>query len=131
MEVFEQFGRLKMLCDNIANLNDEIELVAILNHKGRVIEISPDNDNVTKEFTLQKREMFFMQCVLQSTMSKEHDYEFGEVTSSVLERKKFTIYSFDLHSYVILAVSNPVLNPLEIKNYILETITSSTKKIEQ
>lgn len=118
-----------ILCNDISNLDNDIELVAVLNHKGRVIEIKAREEGIDKDLTLQKREMFFMQSVLQTSMNKDHDDEFGKVKSSILERERFTTLSFEFFNYVILAVSRPNLNPIQLKNNILEKI-NNIKKVE-
>ncbi|MDE1769782.1 MAG: hypothetical protein KGI28_04425 [Thaumarchaeota archaeon] len=110
------------LCANIAKINDSIELVAILNNKGRVIEISEREDGINKELMPQKREMFFMESVLKSSMNKEHDNEFGKVHGTIIEREKFTIFSFDVLNYVIVVISRPLLNPISVKNNIVNDI---------
>lgn len=118
-----------ILCRNIADLDENIELVAVLNHRGRVIEIKAREEGIDKALTLQKREMFFMQCVLQASMNRDHDDEFGKVKSMILERERFTTLSFEFFNYVVLAVSRPNLNPIQLKNDILEKI-NSTRKME-
>ncbi len=126
---FDSYFGFESLCNDIANLDENIELVAVLNHKGRVIEIKAREEGIDKALTLQKREMFFMQSVLQASMNRDHDDEFGKVKSSILERERFTTLSFEFLSYVILAVSRPNLNPIQLKNNILEKI-DYIKKVE-
>src|SRR5579864_662034 len=104
---YDDYFGFEILCKNIADLDENIELVAVLNHKGRAIEIKAREEGIDKSLTPQKREMFFMQCVLQASMNRDHDDEFGKVKSSILERERFTTLSFEFLSYVILAVSRP------------------------
>lgn len=116
-----------ILCNDIANLDSDIEFVAVLNHKGRVIETKAREKGIDKASTMQKREMFFMQCVLQTSMNRDHDDEFGKVKSSILERERSTTLSFEFLNYVILVVSRPSLNPIQLKNNILEKMNSIRK----
>ena len=118
-----------ILCNDISNLDENIELVAVLNHKGRVIETRAREEGIDKSLTLQKREMFFMQCVLQTSMNRDHDDEFGKVKSSILERERFTTLSFEFYNYVILVVLRPSLDLIELKNSILKEI-GNIKKVE-
>ena len=115
------------LCANIAQIEDSIELVAILNNKGRVIEMAARDEGINKDLTPQKKEMFFMESVLKSSMNKEHDHEFGKVHGAIIEREKFTIFSFDVLNYVIVVISRPLLNPIDLKNNIVNTIMSLRK----
>ena len=110
------------LCNDITNLDASIELVAVLNQKGRAVEIKVRETGIDRDFTPVKREMFFMQCVLQASMNKDQDDEIGRIKSSVFERERFTIFSFEFVSYVILVVSRPILYPMKLKNSISEKI---------
>ncbi|HJW19169.1 MAG TPA: DUF6659 family protein [Candidatus Nitrosotalea sp.] len=127
--IHDNYFGFDALCNDITNLDNDIELVAVLNHKGRVIEIKAREEGIDKALTVQKREMFFMQSVLQTSMNRDHDDEFGKVKSSILERERFTTLSFEFHNYVILVVSRPSLNPIQLKNNILEKM-NSIRKIE-
>jgi hypothetical protein len=120
--VFESQFRFYSLCNSISIIDESIELVAVLNQKGRIIEMAARGEGVNKDLTPQNREMFFMECILQFSMYKDQDYEFGRVKSLILEREKFTIFSFEMLNYVILIVSRPVLNPIQLKKIILELI---------
>lgn len=116
------------LCNEISNMDENISFVAVLNHKGRVVEIKV-KEMIYNHFAPVKKEMLFMQCVLQASMNKDHDDEFGKVTSSILEREKFTMFSFEFFNYIILVVSRPVKNPIQLKSMVIEKI-NNIKKVE-
>lgn len=126
---FESLFEFDVLCSNIAKIDESIEIVAVLNNKGRVIEMITLEDGINKYLTPQKREMLFMECVLKSSMNKEYDHEFGKVQSSILMREKFIVFSFEMLDYVILVISKPVFNLIHLKNSISEAIINS-KKVE-
>ncbi|HET6458714.1 MAG TPA: hypothetical protein VFG24_07550 [Nitrosopumilaceae archaeon] len=126
---FDNIFGFDALCSDITNLDEDIELVAVLNQKGRAIEMKAREEGIDKDLTPQKREMFFMQCVLQTLMNRDHDDECGKVKSSILERERFTIFLFEFFNYVILTVSRPILNPMHLKNSISEKI-ANIKKVE-
>lgn len=125
--IHDNYFGFDILCNDIASLDNDIEFVAVLNHKGRVIETKAREKKIDKALTIQKREMFFMQCVLQTSMNRDHDDEFGKVKSSILERERSTMLSFEFLNYVILVVSRPSLNPIQLKNNILEKMNSIRK----
>ncbi|MDE1814069.1 MAG: hypothetical protein KGH87_03315 [Thaumarchaeota archaeon] len=125
--IHDNYFGFDILCNDIASLDNDIEFVAVLNHKGRVIETKAREKKIDKASTIQKREMFFMQCVLQTSMNRDHDDEFGKVKSSILERERSTMLSFEFLNYVILVVSRPSLNPIQLKNNILEKMNSIRK----
>ncbi len=124
---FESLFEFDVLCCNISQIDENIELTAVLNNKGRAIEMTAKENGINKDLTPMKREMLFMESVLKSNMNKEHNHEFGNVYSSILEREKFTVFSFEMLEYVILVISKPIINPMELKNRISETIISSRK----
>jgi hypothetical protein len=126
---FDSAFGFETLCTDIANLDESIELVAVLNPKGRAVEIKVKEEGIERDLTPIKREMFFMQCVLQSSMNKDQDEEFGRIKSSVFERERFTIFSFGYFNYVIVIVSRPILNTTQLKDSISEKIVN-IKKIE-
>ena len=119
---FDSTFEFDSLCRNIANIDENIELVAVLNNKGRAIEMITKEEGINRDLPPQKREMLFMEFVLKSNMNKEHNQEFGRVFSSILEREKFTVLSFEISDYVLLVITKPFTNPIEIKNRISETI---------
>ncbi|MDE1831108.1 MAG: hypothetical protein KGI02_01930 [Thaumarchaeota archaeon] len=125
--IHDNYFGFDILCNDIANLDNDVEFVAVLNHKGRVIETKARENGIDKILTMQKREMFFMQCVLQTSMNRDHDDEFGKVKSSILERERSTTLLFEFFNYVILVVSRPSLNPIQLKNSIMEKINNIKK----
>ena len=124
---FENSFEFDAVCNNITGIDESIELVAVLNNKGRAIEMTAREEGVNRELTPQKREMLFMESVLKSNMNKEHNHEFGNVYCSILEREKFTVFSFEVLNYVLLVITRPSSNPMELKNKISEVLISSRK----
>jgi len=116
------------LCDDISNLDINIEMVTVLNQKGRPIEIKV-REGTDVDLTPVKQEMFFMQCVLQISMNKDQDEEFGIVKNTIFERERFTIFSFEFFSYVILVISRSIPDSMYLKNSISEKIIN-IKKVE-
>ncbi|MGB9124152.1 MAG: DUF6659 family protein [Nitrosotalea sp.] len=124
---FESLFEFDALCSSIAKIDDNIELVAVLNNKGRAIEMNAKENGINRDLPPQKREMLFMEYVLKSNMNKEHNHEFGKVFSSILEREKFTVLSFEILEYVLLVITKSITNPIDLKNRISETIISSRR----
>ena len=125
--IFENAFRFDILCNDIVNLDENIEMVTVLNSKGRPIEMKVREETV--DLTPVKKEMFFMQSVLQTSMNKDQDEEFGRVKSVIFERERCTIFLFEFFNYVILVVSTSVTYPMNLKNCIYEKIVS-IKKVE-
>lgn len=124
---FESLFEFDILCNNISQIDKNIELTAVLNNKGRAIEMVAKENGINKDLTPVKKEMLFMESVLKSNMNKEHNHEFGNVYSSILEREKFTVFSFEMLEYVILVISKPITNPIGLKNRISQIVINSRK----
>ncbi|MDE1842592.1 MAG: hypothetical protein KGH95_02955 [Thaumarchaeota archaeon] len=114
------------MCNEIINIDNNINLVVVLNNKGRVVETKV-REAIDTYYNPLKKEMFFMQCVLQASMNKDHDDELGRVTSTIHEREKFTMFSFEFFNYVIVVVSRPINNLIQLKRSIIEKINDSKK----
>lgn len=124
---FDSLFEFDTLCNNISQIDQSIELTAVLNNRGRAIETVVRENGINKDLTAQKREMLFMESVLKSNMNKEHNHEFGNVFSSILEREKFTLFSFEISEYVILVISKRIIDPMNLKNRISEIIINNRK----
>lgn len=125
---FDSAFGFDILCNDIANLDENIEMVTILNSKGRPIEMKI-REGTEIDLTPVKKEMFFMQSVLQASMNKDQDEEFGRVKCTIFERERGTIFSFEFLNYVILVITRSVSYPMHLKNSIMEKI-ANIKKVE-
>ena len=77
--------KLDELCNSIIGINKNIQTVAIINKLGRPVKKVTRDDSL-KQLPQPKDEMFFMQCVLQISMGKEYDSEYGPINYHLLER---------------------------------------------
>jgi hypothetical protein len=116
-----QFDRL---CDLILNNNERINLVAIIDRKGRVIENKMRDDRVIKDLTDQKREMLFMESALQLSMIRDFDDEFGAMKYTYSTREKISFFTFLLNDYAIIVLCEPGENPLLLAAQVVEIINS-------
>jgi len=90
------------LCDEIVELDEQIQGVVIVNQKGRIIENKMRDDRVTKELSIEKNEMLFMEITLQMSMYHDFDNEFGPVKYGFLIREKFSILSLSLEEFTVI-----------------------------
>ena len=120
----EQSTQLDILCGLILDSNERIILVAIIDQKGRVIENKMRDDRVIKNLTDQKREMLFMESALQLSMIRDFDDEFGAMKYTYSTREKISFFTFSLHSYGIIVLSDPGENPLLLAAQVVEIINS-------
>lgn len=118
---------LDILCKQISSIDDRIELVAIINHKGRVVEMAASDDGINKDLTPHKREMLFMEFVLQASMNGEYDDEFGKVKGLILQREKVFAFSFQIYDCLLIAITKPVPEPTVLQQRIAEIIFNYSK----
>lgn len=118
---------LDILCKQVSSIDDRIELVAVINHKGRVVEMAASDDGINKDLTPHKREMLFMEFVLQASMNGEYDDEFGKVKGLILQREKVHTFSFQIYDCLLIAITKPVPEPTVMQQRIAEIIFNYTK----
>ena len=126
-ETLEHPQPLDILCKQVSSVDDRIELIAIINRKGRVVEMAARDDGVNRDLTPHKREMLFMEFVLQASMNGEYDDEFGKVKGLILQREKVSAFSFQIYDYLLIAITKPVPEPTVIQQRIVEIIFNYTK----
>ena len=122
IETLERRLPLDLICKQISCIDDHIDLVAILNHKGRVEDMIARDDGVNRDLTSHKREMLFMECVLHASMHQEYDDEFGKVKGTVIQREKINSFTFQIGDYFLLAITKPVNNPIALQQKISAVI---------
>lgn len=122
IEAFKPQQSLDNLCKKISGIDDHIEMVAILNRKGRVVEMIARDDGVNQDLTVHKREMLFMEFVLQASMNREYDDEFGKVKGLILQREKVSAFSFQIYDHILVVLTKPVFEPMIFQQRIKEII---------
>lgn len=118
---------MDILCKQVSGIDDHIELVAIINRKGRVVEMIARDDGVNRDLSSHKREMLFMEFVLQASMNGEYDDEFGKVKGLILQREKISAFSFQIYDCLLIVIARPVSEPTAIQQRIAEIIFNYTK----
>lgn len=118
---------MDILCKQVSGIDDHIELVAIINRKGRVVEMIARDDGVNRDLSSHKREMLFMEFVLQASMNGEYDDEFGKVKGLILQREKVSAFSFQIYDCLLIVIARPVPEPTAIQQRITEIIFNYAK----
>ncbi len=114
---------LESLCDSIIKLNKSIQSVAIINNKGRVME-KISRSRFTRQFPDHLNELFCMTCVLQISMGRDFDENFGHINYHISERSNLTIITFPLDENVILITTNKNISPIILARKIIDTINN-------
>lgn len=121
-ETLEPMQSLETLCEQVSGIDDRIGIVAILNRKGRVVEMIARDDGVIRDLTPHKREMLFMEFVLLASMNREYDEEFGPVKCLIIQREKVSAFSFQVFDHLLVAMTRPVFEPITFQQRIYEAI---------
>jgi hypothetical protein len=108
------------LCNEIIELDKQIQGVVIVNQKGRIIENIMRDDRVTKELSEQKNEMLFMGFTLQMSMFHDFDNEFGPVKYGFLIREKYSILSLPLDEFMVIVFSDSQLDHFSLYKKIIK-----------
>ena len=115
--------KLDGLCNSIIGINKNIQSVAIINKLGRAVK-KVARDGSLKQLPQPKDEMFFMQCVLQISMGREYDSEYGPINYHLLERENLIMITFPMHDHVILVTIKKDTSPISLARKIANTINS-------
>ena len=118
----ERNTQLYGLCELILDSNEGIDLVAIIDQKGRVIENKIRDDRVIKNLTEQKKEMLFMESALQLSMIQDFNDEFGAVKYTYSTREKVSFFLFLINDYGVIVISEPNENPSLLATKVIEII---------
>ncbi len=107
--ILERKNLSETILEKITRIDDQIDIVAMINDRGRLIDIVSRDDGIIKDLTAQKKEMMFMEFALQASMNKEYNDEFGKVKFSILQRERVLAFLFYTHKdrlIVVLTSSN-------------------------
>ena len=116
------------LCDSILRLHKSIQSVAIINNHGKVIE-KISRPAFIKQFPNHLNELFCMSCVLQISMGKDFDENYGTINYYISERSNLTIITFPLDKDVILITTNKNISPVTLAKKTVDIINNYVKQL--
>jgi hypothetical protein len=73
-------------------------------------------------------EMFFMQCVLQVSMGRDFDEQYGPINYYISERDNLTMLTFPIDDHIILVTVNKNVSPISLARKIVNTINDHRKQ---
>lgn len=118
---------MESLCDSILRLNKSVQSVAVINNKGRAIE-KISRPQFAKQFPDHLSELFCMSCVLQVSMGKDFDENYGPINYHISERTNLTMITFSLNENVILITIDKSTSPITISRKIVYIINDHQKQ---
>lgn len=109
----EDAVRFSDFCKKLIEFDSNVALVAIINKKGRILELQV-KEHFSSQLDDKELEMLFMQRVLQTTMIKESDDKLGTFNYTLTKRKKFYEYTAEFGDGMILVIIDSVLSLSDI-----------------
>ena len=119
---------LESLCDSILRLNKSIQSVAVINNHGKIME-KISRATFIKQFPNHLNELFCMSCVLQISMGKDFDENYGTINYYISERSNLTIITFPLDKDVILITTNKNISPVTLARKTINIMKNYVKHI--
>lgn len=82
-----------------------------------------------KQFPNHLNELFCMSCVLQISMGKDFDENYGTINYYISERSNLTIITFPLDKDVILITTNKNISPVTLAKKTVDIINNYVKQL--
>ena len=118
---------LNSLCSSILAINKNIQSVAVINNKGRVME-KISKPRFVEQFPDYLNELFCMHHVLQVSIGRDFDENYGPINYHVSERTNLTMITFPVDHNVILVTINKNTSPITLARKVVNVINEHKKQ---
>ncbi|MGI0087780.1 MAG: hypothetical protein ACREBI_07440 [Nitrosotalea sp.] len=115
------YTEFDLLCDSILEVNSNIQSVAVINKLGRPVDRT-FRPRYAKQFPDKTSEVLFMQCVLEISMGRDFDEQYGPINYHMSERANVTMLTFPIEDHVILVTANKSVSPISLAKKIVNII---------
>lgn len=105
------------------SLNKNIQSVTVINRFGRSVE-ELKRDGFLLEIPETSTEMLLMQCVLQISMGRDFDEQYGPISYHVSERENMTMMTFPMDEHIVLVITKKNLSPISLARKISGVLTN-------
>jgi hypothetical protein len=122
------YHNLNELCTSILDSSKNIQSVAVINRQGRAFE-KVSRPKYAGQFADKTEELLFMQCVLQVSLGRDFDEQFGTINYHVSKRTNGTMLTFPLGEDVILVIVNKNTSPISLARKISSLIVDYRSKV--
>ena len=103
---YKMFIKKSELCNAIFLMNKDVDLVAIINKNGSIVESKFGKDTDLRCLSGSQLEMIAMQRSLQTTMMKEFDQNLSPFDQTITMRESHVEFVCNLDEEVLLVISN-------------------------
>lgn len=111
------------LCKTICLISNDINLVAILNKNGRIIDSKFNNSENLNHISVQELEMITMQRTLQTTMIKEFDNKLSFFRNTITLRKSLVEFVYPLDDEILLVISKADIDIKQLSDKLFSLIS--------
>ena len=117
---------LESLCGSILRSNKNIQSVAVINNRGKVME-KIARPLFTRQYPEHLNEFFCMSCVLQISMGRDFDENYGPVNYHISERSNLIMITFPINENIIITTINKNTSPITLSKKIICIINDHIK----
>ena len=118
---------LETMCSSILGIDKNIQSVAVLNNKGRVME-KTSKPVFSEQFPNYLNELFCMHYVLQVSMGRDFDENYGPINYHISERASLTTLTFPVCENVLLVTTNKDASTITLARKIIGIINEYMKR---
>ncbi len=122
------YASFDALCDSILSINKGIQSVSVINKMGRLVE-NTSKPEFAKKYSDHVNEHLLMQCVLQISMGRDFDEEYGPINYHISERANLSLLTFPVDDNVILVACNKSISPINLAKKIVSAIGEHRKQV--
>ena len=112
------------LCETVLNLNKNITSVAIINKHGRAEASSQRNSN--ERFPIHISELFLMHCILEISIGRDFDEQYGPINYYISERPNLMLFTFPYYDGAVIVSINKNVYPISIAEEIAILLRTKT-----
>lgn len=115
------FASLDALCDSILVISENIQSVSAISKMGRLVG-STSRPEFAGRFKDAMDENLFMQCVLQISMGRDFDDDYGPINYHISDRGGITMLTFPMGENVLLVSCNKNVSPITLAKKVANAI---------
>lgn len=111
------------LCRTVCLMNKDIDLVAIINKNGRIIDSEFNNNENLNHISTQELEMITMQRSLQTAMIKEFDNKLSFFKNTITLRNSLVEFVYPLDNGILLVISKTDVDIKQLSDKLFSLIS--------
>lgn len=122
------YSSLDALCGSVLGASRGIQSVSVISKMGKLVE-SASRPEFSKRFPDYLDEHMFMQCVLQISMGRDFDDDYGPINYHMSERASLTMLTFPVEDCVMLVACDKNSSPITLAKKIIGIINVYRKQV--